>query len=91
MPVTFLPSCPQRSLSKPCMTRSVAGSQSASPRAPRTDWIPAFAGMTSVSKGIQSQMTPLPEATTRLTPGRRPCYQHKGVVLEHHLEREKAR
>jgi hypothetical protein len=26
---------------------------------PPTDWIPAFAGMTSVSKGIPFQMTPL--------------------------------
>jgi hypothetical protein len=25
-----------------------------------TDWIPAFAGMTGVSKGIPSQMTPPP-------------------------------
>jgi hypothetical protein len=25
-----------------------------------TDWIPAFAGMTSVSKGIPFQMTPQP-------------------------------
>ena len=25
-----------------------------------TDWIPAFAGMTGVSKGIPSQMTPYP-------------------------------
>jgi hypothetical protein len=24
------------------------------------DWIPAFAGMTRVSEGIQSQMTPIP-------------------------------
>jgi hypothetical protein len=30
--------------------------------APSTDWIPAFAGMTGVSKGIASQMTPTPVA-----------------------------
>jgi hypothetical protein len=28
--------------------------------APPTDWIPAFAGMTIVSKGILLQMTPVP-------------------------------
>jgi hypothetical protein len=29
--------------------------------APLTDWIPAFAGMTCVSKGIAFQMAPLPK------------------------------
>jgi hypothetical protein len=33
--------------------------------APPTDWIPAFAGMTSVSKGIPFQMTPAPSHTVR--------------------------
>jgi len=40
-----------------------------------TDWIPAFAGMTCVSKGIAFQMTPLPASvpcllfsTSRPTP-----------------------
>ena len=35
--------------------------------APATDWIPAFAGMTRVSKGIKIQMTPAREAGLRLT------------------------
>jgi len=76
--VTFLPSCPQRSLSKPCTTRAVAGSQSASPRAPRRS-------------GFQIRDSEPAEVSARLTPGRRPCYQNKGIISEHHPESEKAR
>ena len=54
---------------------------------PTTDWIPSFAGMTNVLKGIPFQMTPLPKGLGACRPGKSPACSAEGRRHEQQCRR----